>query len=133
MIDHAARAVTTFAAIALLLVTGVSSRPASAAPTRAESIQKTRTVIDKELQDHGGSWDAWAAKLKPFRADLEHIRDTTKWPWPATKNYQFQGKEMNLLLVDDLGNLPDGGNPLKVILHLDQQLKSRGIDLILMR
>lgn len=109
-----------------------ATAPGARVATRAELIKETRTVIEGELKENGGTWDAWADRLKPFRADLERIRSTSRWPWPAKNDFQYQGREMDLLLQVDLSSRPVGQNPLKSIVRLHEQLKARGIDLIVM-
>ncbi|MGD0896203.1 MAG: hypothetical protein ABR915_00120 [Thermoguttaceae bacterium] len=100
----------------------------SAQADRAEAIRKTLAGVDKTLKAAGGTWEAWAEKMKPFREDMQRIVKEYKWPWPAKGNLCFQGKSVELLMADTL----DAWRPFEAIVHWDRQLKARGIDLIVM-
>jgi hypothetical protein len=101
------------------------------AKARADAIRQTLVMLEQELQECGGSWEAWAKSLEPYREELRAILPTP-WPWPAKHGYVFQGRAIELILTDDLDQKPDGERPFDAIVHLDRQLKERGIDLILM-
>ena len=110
---------------------GTPEVPPAEAKARAQAVRETLSAIRDEVASHGGSWDAWAEQLAPLRADLERIRHG-KWPWPAKENFRFLGRAVELLLQTDLAMRPEGQRPFDAILHLDRQLKSLGIDLIVM-
>ncbi len=124
---------------ALLLVTlappphaaATEAEPAPTAQQRRVAMQQTLDAINAEVEARGGSWEAWAARLKPMREDMLRIRGT-KWPWKTERNFRFLGRAMSLLMIDDLNHRPDDQRPLDAIVHLDRQLKARGIDLIVM-
>ena len=101
---------------------------------RAAAIRRTLKAIEQEVANHGGSWEAWATRLKDYRDDIRsYVTDwkTYKWPWPAEKGYVFQGAAVQMQLLDSLEGLPEGEDPFASIVHFDRQLKSLGIDLII--
>jgi hypothetical protein len=97
--------------------------------SRAESVQDTLEAIERQLAEHGGTWEKWAESLKPYREDLQGCFKL-QWPWPAEKGYVFQGAAISLNLADSFDTLPDGERPLDAIVHFNRQLKALGIDLI---
>ncbi len=106
------------------------SEPASApADLRAADLAAARKALQAERDAHGGSWQAWAKRLEPFRAGLREAMQG-KWPWKAEKNFRFLGKSARLLLMDDWTGFGEKTTPAEAIIHLDRQLKARGIDLI---
>ena len=97
--------------------------------SREEAIKHTLAGIDKELADHGGSFEKWGESLKSYRAAIKGL-SAGKWPWPAKKDFQFQGKEVALAMLDTFEGLPLGNLPLQTILGMDRKLKEQGVDLI---
>ncbi len=100
-------------------------RAEEAADLRDETIRATRESLEQTIQDHGGSFEAWAESLAPFRqalqaADFRRARD----------GWSFRPADRNLLLLDHLDERPSGRCPFEAMVHLDRQLKARGIDLI---
>ncbi len=105
----------------------VAEKPAAAASrARTETVQQTLAQIRKEVEERGG-WTGWAEKLRPYREALQELRKTP-WPWPAKNNTRFEGKEVDLAVLETLEGREQ--SPLEAIVHLDRQLKRRGIDLI---
>ncbi len=97
--------------------------------SREQAIAQTLAAIEQEIEDHGGSWQAWAEKLEPYRADIRGFLENPGafgWPWPAKENYVFQGAAVRLHMLDDLDDL----GVYESIVHFNQQLRSLGIDLI---
>jgi hypothetical protein len=107
--------------------------PASAAPVRspqehaarAEAIRQALAAINQELKDHGGSFEAWADTIKPYREAINQIKLGT-WPWPAKHNFVFQGRAIDLVTMDTV----DEKNVFEAVLATDRALKARGLDLI---
>jgi hypothetical protein len=107
----------------------VDSAPLSVEKQRKLAIAATAAAIDADVEAHGGSWEAWKQKTTPFRQDLQGITQG-KWPWPAKKNFRFLGKAARLLMLESWQNRPPDHRPWETIVHLNQQLRARGIDLI---
>ena len=97
--------------------------------SRAEAIRRTLAGIERQLAEHGGTWAKWSERLKTYREDLQGCYKF-KWPWPAEKNYVFQGAAIEIIRRESFDDLPDGERPLDGIVHFDSQLKALGIDLI---
>ena len=124
-----------FAGPAAALVLGAAAPRALAADAaraaRAEAMKATLANIDAELKRYGdGSWQTWGAKFRTYREETQKIVQTLKWPWPAKKNFVFQGAAIRLLCHDTLDDLPDGRRPYDAVAAFDKQLKARGVDLI---
>jgi hypothetical protein len=96
---------------------------------RAADLAAARKALQAELDAHGGSWQVWAKRLEPFRSGLREAMQG-KWPWKAEKNFRFLGKSARLLLMDGWDEAEGRTTPAEAIIHLDRQLKARGIDLI---
>jgi hypothetical protein len=96
---------------------------------RAEAVRLTLAGMEKQLADHGGTWEKWVESVKPYRDDIRGIF-SNKWPWAAKKDYVFQGAAVSIQLRDNFDDLPDEERPLDSIVHFDRQLKALGIDLI---
>ncbi len=104
---------------------------ANAAPTREESIRLTLAAIDQELKDHGGTFEKWGASIKPYRDQLSKLKNPAiKWPWPAKHDFAFQGREIDLVMLDTFDNEPEGKRPFEAILEVHKRLKEQGVDLI---
>lgn len=108
------------------------SGPGSPAPekalTRAESIRQALAAMDAELKESGGgSWKAWAERLEPFRADF---REKLAAKHPVKHNFRLDGTGIRLTLADSVDEMPNGRRPFDCIVHTSEQLKGRGIDLI---
>lgn len=95
------------------------------------SIQDRETAL---LADAGrGSWQAWSARVAPFRSDVEARLKSQ----PASVN-AFEGergfllfrRELEYLLAGDLQNLPRSRNPLETIVALRDSLAALGIDFL---
>ncbi|MFP4354346.1 MAG: alginate O-acetyltransferase AlgX-related protein [Phycisphaerae bacterium] len=97
--------------------------------SRSRAIAETKKQLQAELARHGGSWDAWAKQLAPFRKGLAESL-TGSWPWKAKKDFVFLGKSVRLLQMDDWSGFGESTTPFDAIVHLDRQLKARDIDLI---
>jgi len=106
--------------------TGSSTDPQQ---QRLNDIAATAAGLDRSVAEHGGSWEAWKKQTAPFRADLARIT-RGKWPWPAKKNFRFLGRSARLLMLESWTPRPPEQRPWETIVHLNQQLRSRGIDLI---
>ncbi|MFP4054031.1 MAG: alginate O-acetyltransferase AlgX-related protein [Phycisphaerae bacterium] len=107
----------------------VGNAPPSAEKQRELAIAATAAAIDADVQAHGGSWEAWKQQTAPFREDLKRIT-RGKWPWPAKKNFRFLGRAARLLMLESWQNRPPDHRPWETIVHLNQQLRARGIDLV---
>jgi hypothetical protein len=98
---------------------------------RQAAIATTAERIDHAVAARGGSWNAWKDCTEPFRADLVRIT-RGKWPWPANKNFRFLGRSARLLMLESWEGRPPQQRPWETIIDLNQQLRSRGIDLVFM-
>ena len=120
-------------AVSLLVLASLAGAAAPGQPPaaegRKEAMASAAAALEAEVKAHGGSWAEWIASLEPFRAD---VRQTIqgKWPWPSKKNFRFLGKAIKLLLTDTPEQMAPQDRPFEAIVHLDRQLKARGIDLI---
>jgi hypothetical protein len=109
--------------------------PAAAKPTagpqgRQGHVAKALAAINDELKRYGnGTWEGWAQKLKPFREDLKKAQAEKR---PAKSEFAYKGGDFTMLMLDTLDGGPEGKRPFDAIVHLDRQLKTRGVDLILM-
>ena len=97
---------------------------------RAKAIQQTLDAIQAELEAHGGSFEKWGESLKEFRDGVRKVQAASGWPWPAKKNFVFQGREVSLIMLDTLDSQPDGQRPYDVVLDTHKKLAAEGIDLI---
>jgi hypothetical protein len=130
-------AVVTVAAIAMAVAlwNGATGRAQEAAPgggpdgARAEAIRPSLAVIEGQLQEHGGTWAKWSERLKTYREDLQGCFKF-KWPWPAEKNYVFQGAAIEIIRRESFDDLLDGERPLDSLVHFSRRLKALGVDLI---
>jgi hypothetical protein len=101
-----------------------------AAKARREHVAQALAALDGELKRYGdGTWEGWIRKLKPFREDLKKAQAEKR---PAKHEFVYKGGDFSLLMLDTLDGAPAGKRPFETILHLDRQLKARGVDLILM-
>ncbi len=95
---------------------------------RSLAIQAALKQIEAQVNQHGGSWEAWAKQLKVFRGDLGRrgpgrISDG-KWVFINTSRHMLRKNSLDR---------PKGeGGPIEAILSLDRQLKQWDIDLIVM-
>ncbi|MGD0897123.1 MAG: hypothetical protein ABR915_04760, partial [Thermoguttaceae bacterium] len=111
-----------FAAGAEPLAAGKASEEKAA---RAAAIRQTLDAINQELKDHGGAWEAWAASLTPFRAELSKPGNKA-----GKRGFAFDGSDVRMLTVDKVEDLPCGRRPQESMVHLSRQLQARGIDLM---
>ncbi|MCC5829419.1 MAG: hypothetical protein JJU36_08225 [Phycisphaeraceae bacterium] len=98
---------------------------------RADAIATLRTQIETELERAGGSWESWAASLETFRDQLS-VATSGRWPWTTHRDFRFQGAAVQLLRRDRVRGGNESVDPAEAIVHLDRQLRARGIDLIVM-
>ncbi|MFW5840919.1 MAG: hypothetical protein ACOCZE_10095, partial [Planctomycetota bacterium] len=78
--------------------------------SRSRAIAETKKQLQAELARHGGSWDAWAKQLAPFRKGLAESL-TGSWPWKAKKDFVFLGKSVRLLQMDDWSGFGESTTP----------------------
>lgn len=91
-------------------------------------------VWEAELQAWGGSWEAWCGLLADFHADVRQQLDTrpTELRGLIGKDgFLFFRGDLDYLVSGDLRDQPDGRDPYPAIVDFNQQLKARGIDLLL--
>jgi len=112
--------------------TAAAAEPPATGPgddTRGRDVAAARAALDTMAKAHGG-WDAWHAAVRPWREDAWRVAESSKWPWPAERGFVFQGGALRALTPADLNAAAKGAPPVDAIVHLDRQLKARGIDLI---
>ncbi len=100
--------------------------------TREQAMAEMRETIESELAAHGGSWDAWAQELAPFRADVRTFLAKSGWAKAGKADMRFIGTALQGLLQDRYDHQAQGKRPVDAIIALNEQLRRRGIDLIVM-
>jgi hypothetical protein len=120
--------------IGLALLAAQAMGAAAAGPTpdderqaRAAAVRQTLDAINRALADNGGTFEKWAERLKPFRDD---VRQTIAKARPIKGGRRISGAELQMLLVNSLQEMPEDKTVFEAVLHLDRQLKGRGIDLV---
>ena len=124
-----------------------SPLPTSAAPTaavsqsdaaRRDQIRADLRRLDAELQQHGGSWDAWADRpeLVAFRSDLQRWIDAEKPVFLTLfeARDRFVYSETAMRLVNAGNFMADTRYPsaLETLVALSSDLRNHGIDFIYM-
>lgn len=103
--------------------------PPEARKMREEEIARDRQVILDALRRHGGDWAGWAQELQPFHADLhQQIKENggiMRRGNMAFSRIPHDGYE-ELAKEAETGQ----SGPLRMLRKLNEQLHSRGIDLI---
>jgi hypothetical protein len=107
----------------------LADRPAEK-KDRAAAIEKALADVRAEVGSHGGSREAWAKQLAPFRADVAAIKEAKDWVKPGADNFRFMDKGVNLLALDRLEPPAEGKGPVEAIVSINKQLQARDIDLI---
>lgn len=120
--------------------------PQAAAPTalsQAETARRDRIRADlrrleAELQQHGGSWNVWAARpeLVAFRSDLQRWIDAEKpvflTLFEADDRFVYSETAMRLVTACDFMADTRYPSALETIVALSSDLRERGIDFIYM-
>ncbi len=86
-----------------------------------------------EAAEWGGSFDAWAQSLAPFRRDVQAVLASQPEAIKGLEGlygFLFFRGDLEYLLAGDLRNQPDERDPFPAIVDFHQQLRSRGIDLL---
>lgn len=119
--------------IVLLLTSWIVASASQGSPAadekrqaRAADIRKTLDAVNQELAANGGSLQTWGEKLKPFREDVKQVIAIFR---PIKGNLRISSQELEMLLLDAMDGMPADQQVFQAVLHLDQQLKARGIDL----
>lgn len=87
-----------------------------------------------ELRAWGGSWEAWCERLAEFHADVRRqleARPAELKGLMGRDGFLFFRGDLEYLVSGDLRDQPDGRDPYPAIVDLNQQLRDRGIDLLL--
>ncbi len=103
---------------------------AKAASDRKTAMEADKQVILQALKNNGGNWKKWDAKLRPFYADL--AAQAKADPDGQLLKGQFHFQRIRYIPYADLCKTSEAGEPgpLKMLSSLNQQLRARGIDLI---
>ncbi len=103
---------------------------AKAASERKAAIEADKQVILQALKNNGGDWKKWDAKLRPFYADL--AAQAKADPDGQLLKGPFHFQRIRYIPYADLCKTSEAGEPgpLKMLSALNQQLRARGIDLI---
>ncbi len=101
-----------------------------AAIERKAAIEKDKSVILDALKNNGGNWDAWDSKLRPFYKDL--AAQAKAAPGNVLIQGPFHFARIRYTHYSKLCQAAKAGEPgpLKMLSSLNQQLRARGIDLI---
>jgi hypothetical protein len=107
---------------------------AAAPPTAEERAARDRDAaalagaLDAEVAAHGGSYDAWAEALRPWRNEVVAIHRKQAYERPS--GYKFFGRSMLASARDRFTTDGPDGDPVPMFRTLHQQLAQRGIDLL---
>jgi hypothetical protein len=94
------------------------------------------SIRDREtslLADAGGTWDAWGARLAPFRRDVSDLlqsQPVSVMAFQGRRGVLLFRRELEYLLAGDLQKLPRDKNPIEAIVSLRDSLASLGIDFL---
>lgn len=124
-------------------LTDESDRPTAAAPVpaayprserafalRKRAIEADRRRIEADLSRNGGSWKEWENRLRAFHRDLQ--RQLAASPTGRLDSGRFHFRSMTEHSYRELCDDMDAGKPgpLPMLSNLNEQLRLRGIDLI---
>ncbi len=87
-----------------------------------------------EVDQWGGSYQAWAQSLAAFQADVRAQLDARPEELRGLigrDGFLFFRGDMEYLLSGDLRDQPEGGNPWPAIMDFHKQLQARDIELLL--
>ncbi len=107
---------------------------ASGAAAEPGATEPPSNPWEAELQACGGSWEAWCGLLADFRADVRQqleARPAELRGLIGKDGFLFFRGDLEYLVSGDLRDQPDGRDPYPAIIDFNQQLKARGIDLLL--
>ena len=107
---------------------------------RTKAMNTTISILEKERDTHGGSWDAWYLSLNTFHEDMRKVlretpEDVVKMGmFPTQDGYIYAQKALKVALREDSGNFRQDEkpviSPVASLIHLDREFKDRGIDFI---
>ncbi|MBN1809905.1 MAG: hypothetical protein JW909_12630 [Planctomycetes bacterium] len=86
-----------------------------------------------EVARWGGSWDAWEKQLGPFRQDVGKALASQPEAIKALAGldgFLFFRHSLDVLACGDLQKQDEGRNPFPAIVDFNNQLKSRGVDML---
>jgi alginate O-acetyltransferase complex protein AlgJ len=86
-----------------------------------------------EAAQWGGSFEAWADSLAPFRRDVQALLNSQPEAIKGLEglyDFLFFRGDLEYLLAGDLRDQPDERDPYPAIVNFDQQLRARGIDML---
>lgn len=87
-----------------------------------------------ELEQFGGTWEAWSAALAGFHDDVRRqleARPAELRGLIGKDGWLFFRGDLNFLLSGDLRQQADGRDPYPAIVDFNEQMKARGIDMLL--
>jgi hypothetical protein len=100
-----------------------------AARERQAAIQKDKDTILAALKANGGSWDAWLERISPFVIDIHNKAKAAGGALKKDGAYFERLRWKRYLAVTRQADEGKPG-PVKMLDHLNRELRSRGIDLI---
>jgi len=96
---------------------------------RAAAMQADKARIAAALQRNGGTWEEWAKRLEPFRADIRQQLQASTSEWKVlVHGKQMLGSPVNFRatgLGSQMFNLEE-------IIRFNTELRARGIDWVLL-
>ena len=96
---------------------------------RVAAMQADKARIDAALQRNGGTWEEWAKRLEPFRADIRQQLQASTSEWKVlVHGKQMLGSPVNFRatgLGSQMFNLEE-------IIRFNTELRAREIDLVLL-
>jgi len=108
--------------------------PRLAKTTATPDPRATRTTIERELKDNGGSFEQWTAATKPatdiFRQRLRSLRGQVKALEGNDGFLFFKNSLAYAAAGKDLEKQKKGKNPLPVIVEFQKALAARGVDFL---
>lgn len=105
-------------------------RSPAAAEIRRRQIEEDQKRITTALARNGGTWQKWAERLAPFHAELRAKIEAP--PAGQAREGNFYLEELEEKAYAELCEKGEQGKPgpLAMLIHLNTQLRQRGIDLI---
>lgn len=100
----------------------------TAVKLRKEAIQKDIKKIDEALARHGGSWSKWFKELEPLREDLLKQLRANGGKIMYKDGCAFD--HITYFYMQLPSKLTSVDQSAKVLIHLNRELKKKGIDLI---
>jgi hypothetical protein len=111
-----------------------AAQPPARRVAQAGNVELAPNPWQDEPQAWGGSWEAWCERLAAFHADVRRqlqARPAELKGLIGRDGFLFFRGDVEYLVSGDLRDQPDGRDPYPAIVDLNEQLKARDIDLLL--